>query len=85
MAFRPLLKQVYLLNEIDSKLSYSIAKELAIIELNLLWEKDSDETTANRLDSLSSHILRSFKESNVAKDLAVKVKALASSIRTNNI
>lgn len=81
MTFRSLIKKSIELIDENEKLSYSVAKELALIELNLIWGKDSIQSSSNRLKSLSEHIIVSFNKSDKAKEMAKDVKELASTLK----
>lgn len=76
------IDHILLLREENQKLAYGIGKELAIIDLNYLFERETLNGTVTRLKSLIDHIKRSFnKESskNIIEWIEREIEAL-----TNN-
>lgn len=56
------IDHILLLREENRKLAYGIGKELAIIDLNYLFERETLTGTVTRLNSLITHIKRSFNK-----------------------
>lgn len=48
------------LQQENTKLAYGVGKELAMIDLNHTFEKETVDKTIDRLTSLITHITRSF-------------------------
>lgn len=69
-----LIHKAHLLQDVEPKQSFHIAKELAIIELNLLWYPDKFDDHMARMRSLAQHVLVTFKDSDKAKELAVLIR-----------
>lgn len=65
------------LREYDSRASYFIAKELALIEINLLWYPHMFDDNIARLKSLARHVTVTFKDNDVAKELASDIRQMA--------
>lgn len=59
---------ILLLREENQKLAYALGKELAIIDLNYLFERETLAGTVTRMKSLIDHIKRSFKKES-SKDI----------------
>lgn len=59
---------ILLLREENQKLAYALGKELAIIDLNYLFERETLTGTVTRMKSLIDHIKRSFKKES-SKDI----------------
>lgn len=69
------------LKEYNEKLAYGISKELFLIDLNYLYNKETLTNTQNRLLSLIEHIDRSFKtekKDNLIKYIQDKIDDLTS-------
>lgn len=62
------IDHILLLREENQKLAYGIGKELAIIDLNYMFERETLNGTVTRLNSLIDHIKRSFKK-NTSKNI----------------
>jgi hypothetical protein len=77
----PLLKKVSRLKAIDQKASYQIAKEISIINLNIMWYPDSLLETAARVDSLVEHICRTFPNNSTATAVCFDLTEIAQDIR----
>lgn len=56
-----LIEQTLKLKEIDDRASYFIAKELALIEINMLWFPQKNADTVARIRSLAQHVQLTFK------------------------
>lgn len=65
------------LREYDSRASYFIAKELALIEISMLWYPDKFRDNLARLRSLSQHVKITFKNNDLATKLAKDILGLA--------
>lgn len=78
-----LIHKAHKMREIDSRQSFHIAKELAIIELNLLWYPDKFDDHMARMRSLAQHVLTTFKDSPQAKELNVLIKHKALLLESN--
>lgn len=70
------------LKEVDLKQSFFIAKELSIIEINLLWYPEKLDDHTARMRSLSQHVLITFPNNDDAKVLAVLLKQKALLLET---
>lgn len=77
----PLLKKVSALKAIDQKASYQIAKEISIINLNIMWYPDDLLETAGRIDSLVEHIVRTFPNNATATAVCFDLSEIAQDIR----
>ncbi len=77
-----LLHRAEKLRDIEKKQSFFVAKEISIIEVNILWypEKLSDHTA--RLRSLAQHVLITFPGNDDAKLLATLMKQKALTLDT---
>lgn len=71
------------LREADPKASYFIAKELAIISLNMLWYPDKVEDEVARLRSLANHLLITFNKNKQATTLASNMNTTAFLLSTS--
>lgn len=78
-----LIEATLKLKEIDPKASFFIAKELAIIQVNMIWYPDKLGAQATRLRSLAGHVLLTFKRNDDAKLLASKIKYKALDLDNN--
>jgi hypothetical protein len=56
----PYMPFILSLKNSNKKIAYGIAKELTIIDLNLLFNKETKNDTIKRLESLITHITLSF-------------------------
>lgn len=65
------------LREYDSRASYFIAKELALIEISLLWYPHMFSDNIARLKSLAEHVAVTFKDNDTAKGLASDILHMA--------
>lgn len=65
------------LREYDNRASYFIAKELALIEINLLWHPHQFDDNVARLKSLAQHVTVTFKDNDTAKKLASDIHHMA--------
>lgn len=65
------------LREYDNRASYFIAKELALIEINLLWHPHQFDDNVARLKSLAQHVTVTFKDNDTAKELASNIHRMA--------
>ena len=65
------------LREYDNRASYFIAKELALIEINLLWHPHMFDDNVARLKSLAQHVTVTFKNNDTAKELASDIRHMA--------
>jgi hypothetical protein len=68
------------LRELDSRASYFIAKELALIEISMLWYPDKFGDNLARLRSLSHHVRVTFKNNELADKLAHEIIGLAKNL-----
>lgn len=74
------VKRALQLKVIDPRASYFIAKELALINVNMLWYPEKEVDYANRLISLAEHITTTFKKNAIAASLADDVSELGRDI-----
>lgn len=65
-----LIQQALKLKKVDERASYFIAKELALIEINLTWFPYKNLDSTARLRSLAQHVKLTFKDNDDAKELA---------------
>jgi hypothetical protein len=65
------------LREYDNRASYFIAKELALIEISLLWHPHMFDDNVARLKSLAEHVTVTFKDNDTAKELASDILHMA--------
>lgn len=65
------------LREKDHRATYFIAKELALIEINLLWYPHKFDDNIARLKSLAEHVTVTFKNNDSAKELASDIRHMA--------
>lgn len=65
------------LREHDNRGSYFIAKELALIEINMLWHPHQFDDNVARLKSLAQHVTVTFKDNDTAKELASDIRQMA--------
>lgn len=65
------------LREYDNRASYFIAKELALIEISLLWYPHLFDDNIARLKSLAEHVTVTFKDNDTAKELASGIRHMA--------
>lgn len=68
------------LREQDHRASFFIAKELALIEINMLWYPHKFDDNIARLKSLAQHVTITFKNNDLAKQLASDIRAKAVSL-----
>ena len=61
-----LIAQTLKLKPINERMAYYVAKEIALIELNIMWNKDNNKS---RLKSLAVHVKDTFKKSVDADEL----------------
>jgi hypothetical protein len=78
-----LINATLTLKETDPKASFFIAKELAIIQVNVVWYPDKIGAQATRLRSLAQHVLITFKHNDDAKLLASRIKFKALDLDNN--
>lgn len=78
-----LIHRTQKLIDVEKKQSFFIAKEISIIEVNLIWypEKLRDHTA--RLRSLAQHVLLTFPGNDDAKVLATLMKQKALLLESN--
>lgn len=74
-----LIEQTLKLKSIDERASYFVAKELALIEVNMLWFPQKNEDTSARLKSLAQHVKLTFKTPE-ANELAAALRTASSKI-----
>ena len=74
--FDKFIEKTLELREYNEKISYTIAKELALIEVNMIWYPTRFKENLDRLRSLSQHIQQSFKNNDLAKELASSIRNL---------
>ncbi len=86
MMLSSLIHKAHALKEQDAKASFFVAKEIAIIELNMMWYPEKMADHVARMHSLANHIMTAFKHSDNAKVLTVlmKHKALLIESKSNN-
>lgn len=65
------------LKPIDAKASYFIAKELALVEISLLWYEDKYQDNISRLNSLAQHVTIAYKNHIKSKIVSGAIKARA--------
>lgn len=75
-----LIESTLELREVNEKASYFIAKELALIEVNMLWYPDKLRGNIARLRSLSNHVKITFKNNELSKQLASDIRTIANCI-----
>lgn len=75
-----LINEAQSLKEVDLKQSYSIAKELAYINVNILWYPEKMSEHIARLRSLADHVKLTFKGQGT--DLVAAIKQTALSLKT---
>lgn len=68
------------LKPIDAKASYFIAKELALIDISLLWYEDKHDDNISRLHSLAQHVTTVYKNHIKSKIVASAIKIRASQL-----
>jgi len=68
------IHKTHVLKDINPKASFYIAKELAVIEVNIMWFPEKINDHVARLYSLSQHVLTTFKNNDDAKVLAVLIR-----------
>jgi hypothetical protein len=61
----------------DEKASYFIAKELALLEINLMWFPSKYAENVARLRSLADHVNITFKNNTHGKKLAADIRETA--------
>lgn len=74
------INQASKLKDANLKQSFFIAKELAIIEVNLIWYPENLDTHAARLKSLAQHVTITFPGNEEAKTLSALLKQKALSL-----
>ena len=79
-----LITQTEQLKETDLRASFHIAKELAIIEIQIKWHPEKLDAHINRLWSLGEHVMITFKKSQTARTLALDIRNTAMSLKSNN-
>lgn len=70
------------LKDVEKKQSFFIAKELAIIEVNLIWYPEKLDDHTARMRSLAQHVLITFPGNDDAKVLSVLLKQKALTLST---
>lgn len=73
-----LIEQTLKLKTIDERASYFVAKELALIQINLLWYPQKNDDATARLKSLAQHVQLTFKAN--GKELATALRSASSLI-----
>lgn len=68
------------LRESDRRASFFVAKELALIEINMLWYPHKLGDNLARLNSLAQHVTITFKNNDIAKQLAADIRAKVNSL-----
>lgn len=68
------------LRESDRRAAFFIAKELALIEINMLWYPHKFDDNLARLNSLAQHVTTTFKNNDIAKQLAADIRAKGNSL-----
>ena len=70
---RDLIEKTLELREVNEKQSYFVAKELALIKINILWYPVNIDKNINRLISLKEHILLTFDRHTLAESLVSRI------------
>lgn len=78
----PIIWDSYALELIDSKASYFIAKELSIIQLNIMWHPEKLASHVDRLRSLSIHVKRAIEHTD-AVELSAEILQVVDWIENN--
>ena len=73
------------LKPLDAKASYFIAKELALIDISLLWYEDKHSDNIARLNSLAEHVKLTYKGNVKSKIVAGAIKSRANEIEEEYI
>lgn len=83
MLLDKLLSSLIELREIDgTKAAYFIAKELVLIDLNIIWNPHKIADDKARLLSLAQHVDVTFKDRPEAKEIIKMIKRMASELNS---
>lgn len=77
-----LIHKTYPLRQYNHKASFFIAKEISIIEVNMMWYPEKMNDHIARLYSLAQHVMVTFKGVDEAKVLSVLIRNRALKIST---
>lgn len=77
-----LIHRAQKLKDAEKKQSFFVAKEIAIIEVNLIWYPEKLEDHTARMRSLAQHVLITFPGNDDAKVLATLLKQKALTLGT---
>lgn len=84
MLLDKLLRPLIALKEIDgTKAAYFIAKELALIDLNIIWNPHKVDDDKARLLSLARHVELTFKDQPEAKKIIEIIHTMASQLNSS--
>lgn len=85
MLLDKLLHSLIQLREIvGTKAAYFIAKELVLIDLNIIWNPHKAADDKARLMSLAQHVKVTFKDQPEAKEIIRLIKKMASRLDSTN-
>ena len=76
-----LIQKTSELRILDQRASFFIAKELAVIDVNLIWYPEKLTDHIARLVSLAEHIRLTFGKYHIARELSDMVKLQATILR----